>query len=381
MRTHAGAARALPTRGEAYLLPMSTAAAYAPGRVELLGNHTDYNQGLVLAAAIDRGLTVSGRSRADATAVLASAALGRRVEVPLDAVLEQLDDAWASYSLGVVRELQAAGFAPGGFEAEIAGELPPGGGLSSSAALEVATALFLAKLHGWDLAPMALAKLCHRAENEFVGVQSGLLDQATSVFGREGHAVFLDCRSEEIRLVPFPPDLALIIAPSGEPHALVAGEYNARRAECTAAAAVLGVASLRDITPEELRRRGDALPDILRRRALHVAEENARVAEAVAAMERGDAEAFGALMFASHESSRRNFENSTPALDRLVERARPLPGVLGARLTGGGFGGSILVLAAADRADEVAQELRNASGHAGGGGSAPFLTVPSDGAR
>ena len=192
-------------------------SAYAPGRVELLGNHTDYNQGVVLAAAIDRGLTVSGTARADDTVILNS---NGRVEVSLSELRPQSDQRWANYPLGVVQQLQRAGHEIRGFEATISGDIPAGAGLSSSAALEVATAGFLMKLHNLQIDPLEVAKLCRRAENEFVGVQSGLLDQVTSVFGRADHLVYLDCQTEEIRTLPFPEGFALVIADTGVKHSL-----------------------------------------------------------------------------------------------------------------------------------------------------------------
>ena len=360
---------------------MSKVAAYAPGRVELLGNHTDYNQGVVLAAAIDRGLTVSGTAREDERIVLTSATLRGRIDVPLGAIRQVESEPWANYPLGVTREMLAAGFTLRGFEAEVSGDLPAGGGLSSSAAFEVATALFLARLFRLHLPPLALAKLCHRAENQFVGVQSGLLDQITCVFGRADHVVFLDCRSEEIRTAQFPPDLALIIANSGVTHRLVAGEYNARRAECAAAAEALGVRSLRDVSVAEVERSGANIDSLLRRRALHIAGENERVLQAVDALAAGDGAEFGRLMSASHESSRVNFENSTPELDLLVQLALDIPGALGARLTGGGFGGSIVMLVRAEHATEALEQISERYKARTGIDPMPFVTKAADGAR
>lgn len=329
--------------------------AYAPGRVELLGNHTDYNGGVVLAGAIDRGITVSGKRRKNGRIVLHSNTLSRRFEGSLADIVPQSDEPWANYPLGVVKEFLAAGLSIEGFEAEISGNLPLGGGLSSSAALEVATANFLLKLYGLQLPPMEVAKLCQRAENNFVGVRSGLLDQATSVFGRADHAVFLDFRTEWIRTIPFPHGLALVIADSGAKHSLVQGEYNERREQCHAAAQTLGANFLCEITTEQLM--AAPLDPLVRRRALHVVGENERVWRAVQLLAEGDSLGFGDLMTASHESSRVNFENSTPDLDLLVEIASSLPGVLGARLTGGGFGGSTITLVEATNASLVAEEL------------------------
>ncbi len=337
---------------------MSPASAYAPGRVELLGNHTDYNQGVVLAAAIDRGLTVAGIARHDQLIVLGSRAHGHPVQVSLGELEPPADARWARYSLGVVDQFVRAGFELRGFEAEISGELPGGVGLASSAALEVATAGLLMKLNELRLAPLEVAKLCQRAENNFVGVHSGLLDQVTSIFGRAGEAVYLDCQTEEIRTIPWPADVALIVAEAGGKHDLLQTFYNERREQCAAAADALGAESLREVTPDHLELVEGSLDPILYRRAAHIVSENDRVWRAVTALEAGDAAALGALMNASHESSRVNFENSTPELDQLVARAQAQPGVLGARLTGGGFGGGIVVLVRQDSAEAVAETLR-----------------------
>jgi len=354
------------------------AVAYAPGRVELLGNHTDYNQGVVLATAIDRGLRVSGEPRHDGRIALRSASLGE-FAIDFGDLRPQRQPTWVNYPLGVVRELVEAGIPVEGFSAEIDGNLPFGCGLSSSAALEVATAFFLLQLFEAELAPMQIAKLCQRVEHRFVGVQSGLLDQVTSIFGRAEHAVFFDARSEEVRAIPFPPGLALIIAESGSKRELAAGLYNQRREETGAAAATLGLAALRDISPNELAERD--LPSLLRRRAAHIAGENDRVERALTLLGQKDAPGFGRLMNESHESSRANFENSTAQLDQLVELARDLPGVFGARLTGGGFGGATVTLCESAAAPQVADELGRAYARRSGVHSRIFVCRLSDGAE
>jgi galactokinase len=333
---------------------VTSAVAYAPGRVELLGNHTDYNQGIVLGAAIDRGLTAAGTTRDDNLVRLNSTTLTASIEIPLAQIRRQEKERWSNYGLGVVHEFLRAGCKLGGFSAEISGDLPPGSGLSSSAALEVAIGCLLVKLFDLHITPLALAKLCQRAENNFVGVRSGLLDQVSSIFGRADHLVYLDCRNEEIRTVPFPKELALIIADSGAKHSLVATQYNARREECAMAARALGLSSLREVTLPQLDDPELAIDPVLRRRALHVTGENDRVWRALEALKDGDALTLGDLMNASHESSRRNFENSTPELDLLVSIARAFRGVLGARLTGAGFGGVTVTLVEAARAMAVA---------------------------
>jgi galactokinase len=336
-----------------------TASASAPGRVELLGNHTDYNQGVVLAAAIDRAITVTGCSRPDDRITLASTLTGNTVEIALSRITPRNDQRWANYPLGVVQQFQQRGDAISGFDARIVGDVPAGAGLSSSAALEVAMAGLLMQLNDLRLEPLEVAKLCQRAENKFVGVQSGLLDQATSVFGKADHLVYLDCRTEEIRTTAFPAGFALVIAETGLKHSLVAGEYNARREQCAAAAAALGVSALRDVTPQKLEAARASLDPLLFRRAAHIVGEDDRVWRAVSALGKGDIAAVGELMNGSHESSRVNFENSTAELDLLVAIARSVPGVLGSRLTGGGFGGGTVTLVRLDAAPAALDALRS----------------------
>ena len=353
--------------------------AYAPGRVELLGNHTDYNAGVVLGAAIERGLTVRGSGREDEWITLESATKGA-VKIKARELRPRAEEGWANYVLGVVSELRELGLSIPAFEAEIAGDLPAGAGLSSSAALEVATALFLLKLSGQTLSPLDVAKACQRAEHHFVGVQSGLLDQVTSLFGRKDQAVFFDCRSEEVRTVSFPSDLALIVADTGKRRALASGVYNQRREETHAAARALGVAALRDVSLRELESRTD-LPGLLQRRARHIVGENERVFRALDFLANGNGQGFGQLLNESHESSRTNFENSTPELDRLIGIAQSLSGVLGARLTGAGFGGAAIILCERVRASEIARQVATRYRDQTGLSSTTMITRPADGAR
>ena len=330
----------------------SLVSAYAPGRIELLGNHTDYNEGVVLGAAIDRGISISGKKRDDQVIELDSDSLGK-ITVDAFSLFPLVDNHWANYVLGVVNELRALGISLGGFSARISGDLPAGCGLSSSAALELASALLLLKLQGRELAPLELAKACQRAEHHFVGVKSGLLDQVTSLFGKANHAVFFDARTEQIQTIPFPEGLAIIVAESGKKRQLASGTYNVRRQETRAAASALGVRALRDASITDL----FSLPDLLRQRALHIVTENARVWRALDLLAAGDRVGFGALLNESHRSSKENFENSTPELDQLVAIAQQIPGVLGARLTGGGFGGATITLCEASHVETIATEL------------------------
>jgi galactokinase len=351
-------------------------SAYAPGRVELLGNHTDYNEGLVLGAAINRGITVRGEAASDHRIVLTSNVMGS-VKIDASSLAPLTRDSWANYTLGVVNELRTAGVALGGFAAEITGDLPAGWGLSSSAALELASALFLLKLTQHTLPPLAIAKICQRAEHRFIGVKSGLLDQVTSLFGKADHVVFFDTRTEEIRTIPFPKELALIVAESGKPRELAEGSYNRRRAETQAAAQALGVAALRDASMEQL----NSLPDLLRRRASHIVGENGRVSRALALLAVNDGAGFGALLNESHESSRKNFENSSPELDTLVTIAQGIAGVLGARLTGGGFGGATITLCDASRAEAIALEIADRYAHVAGFQPQVLVAQFADGAH
>lgn len=352
--------------------------AQAPGRVELLGNHTDYNDGFVLGAAIDRCVTVGGEKRTDGRIRIHWTQFGE-IEVHVSELHPLTRNRWANYAIGVTRGLIELGVPITGFEAEVSTDLPIGVGLSGSAAFELATALYLLKLFPFEMTPLDIAKACQRAENRYAGVQSGLFDQVASLFGHADHAVFFDCRSEEIRTVPFLPGLALIIGDSGRSRELMNGEYNLRREQTHAAARALGVAALRDVSPDELARRRH-LPDLLRRRAAHIIGENERVLQAVEFLESGDGIGFGKLMNASHESSRANFENSTPELDLLVTIARELPGVLGARLTGAGFGGAAVVLCERDAADKAATELSQRYSEKSGIEAASFICRVAAGA-
>ena len=328
-----------------------TVIAFAPGRVELLGNHTDYNDGVALAAAIDRGVTIRAE-KLDADLVeISSETNGREVRVSLKNLQRLDEERWANYPIGVIKTLREAGFEIGGMRLRVCSNLTPGSGLSSSAAFEVATAVAALELFGLSIEPMALAKLCQKAENDFVGVHSGLLDQAASVFGKEGEAVLLDFRATTSHTVPLPPGAALLLVDSGVPHHLTGGEYNERRTQCHSAAEALGVTALRDVTSEALFSR--SLDPVIRARALHIVGENERVLAGVLALENGQLDKFGQLMFQSHGSSTRNFENSTSFLDALVEIAATIDGVFGARLTGGGFGGATVWLVEKDKTQKI----------------------------
>lgn len=324
--------------------------ARAPGRIEFIGNHTDYNGGAVLGAAIDRYVSVAAapnaagrfRLRSDSAATLDLPAVpATRLSGP---------EAWANYPLGVWRSLGDFKLPqPAGFDLLVSSDLPPGAGLSSSAALELATALALLKLAGsLAIAPEQLAALGRHAENKYVGVPCGILDQGTSAFGRAGHLVHIDCRGPVFTRVPLPAGAHLWIFNTREKHALIDGLYATRHRECLEAARTLGVALLADLTPAQLPPLERKLAPVLARRAKHVVEEHARVHDTVEALRQGDLATVGRLLTASHRSSQHLFENSTPALDRLVDLLEKHPSVHGARLTGGGFGGAVMALTGED---------------------------------
>ncbi len=358
---------------------------FAPGRVELLGNHTDYNQGFVLSGAISAGVTLNGREAGSAEGAhfqLSSKDFPDALTVSADDLESHRRDHWTSYPLGVARELMRAGFKLRSFEAEISSDLPIGAGLSSSAALEVSTAKFLLTLIDQELDNLELAKLCQRAENEYVGMNCGLLDQVSSVFGKADHVIYLDCLYETVTTVPVPGGVEVLVCHTGAPHRLVGGEYNERREQCFAAAAKLGVSSLREIDGlDELENRAAELSELELSRARHIVGENERVQRGIEALRIEDVATFGQLMFQSHESSQQNFDNSTAELDLLVEIARKTEGIFGARLTGGGFGGAIVAIAAKEKASQIQEQLpREYTARSGHRGKA-YLFRLADGAR
>ena len=318
---------------------MTAVRAFGPGRVNLIGEHTDYNDGLCLPFAIAAGVTVEAADGPGGRIEAHALDLGETDAFAIDE--SEPAEGWRAFVRGTAAELQRAGHALAGAVLRIRGDVPRGSGLSSSAALEVALALALLA-HSGRAEPdrRDLARLCSRVENDWVGAQTGLLDQLAALFGREGHAIRLDMRT--LAVDPVALDLRgwrLVTVDSGVEHAHAGSGYNARRRECAEAAAALGVASLRDAAPDAAAR----LPDPLDRRVRHVLAENARVEEAVAALGAGDLAAVGALLDASHASLRDDYEVSVPEADRTVERLRAA-GAAGARMVGGGFGGAILGL-------------------------------------
>jgi galactokinase len=347
--------------------------AYAPGRVEILGNHTDYNEGFVLSAAIDLGIAMAVSAAPGRTCVLRAVNLDEEIAVELPVKAPVKTPLWANYPLGVVNKLGAFGRIEKGFCATFAGDIPLGAGLSSSAALEVAAALGVGAWCGVQPAQLELARLCQAAENEFTGAHCGLLDQISSLYGAADSLVFTDFRSLKVETVPLGADVCFLIANTRVKHSLVESEYNERRERCEQAAAFFAstldhrVKALRDVSVDELARCASRMDPAAARRAAHVIGENHRVLEARRLLAAGDLKSFGELMFQSHHSSRVNFENSCRELDALVDAARKIPAVLGARLSGGGFGGSVVLMAhpaeAAAVGREVAERYQAAFGH------------------
>lgn len=333
----------------------------APGRVEVLGNHTDYNEGLVLSGAIDRTVWAAVGRRATEPIALCSSRFGAgvvraRADEPTAAGLP----AWIRYPLGVYRALRQRGHRIEPFALALHGDVPLGAGLSSSAAVTVSCATALAALAGLCLEPIELARCCQQAERELVGAHCGLLDPLTALCGQRGHLLLIDFRTETWSAVPFPADrISVAITTSGVARSLATSAYNERRAECARAAAWFarqapGVRSLRDVSRPQLLDADGTLDAVALRRAAHVVGENERVRQAVRCLERHELDRFGALLWESHQSSQELFDNSGPELDALVDIARTAEGVLGARLTGGGFAGATLALL--DRSSQAAYE-------------------------
>jgi galactokinase len=316
----------------------------APGRVNLIGEHTDYNQGFVLPAAVDRYVWYAGRSRADRHVRAFSVDFQDWTEFDLDHLRRDDDHPWSNYLRGVSELLQGGGARLAGADLVVGGDVPREAGLSSSAAVEVAAAAFWQRLSNLDLDPVSVVKLAQRAENDFVGVPCGIMDQFISALGRKDRALFLDCRDLTYRHVPLQSGVKIVVCNSGVKRALAQSEYETRRNQCTEALARLrstglAVNSLREVEPAELEVARHALTEILFKRARHVITENRRVLEAVRALEEGNLERFGMLMNQSHDSLRDDYEVSSPELDLLVKLASEQRGVVGARMTGAGFGG------------------------------------------
>jgi len=332
--------------------------ASSPGRVNLIGEHTDYNEGYVLPMAIDRAVAVAAAVRTDRLLRMFAENIQDSVSVPLDDLFPSSRSTWSNYVKGVASQLERAGDRIPGLDICIRGNIPRGAGLSSSAAIELASAMAFQAAGDHSRPLPHLARLCQRAENEFVGIRCGIMDQLVSAVAREGHATLIDCRTLHTEYVPFPPQAVVLVFDSGVRRALAISPYNVRRDECAAAArelagSVPGARALRDISLEAFEHLEAALEPTLRKRARHVVRENDRVLQAVRAFQSGNLDRIGKLMYESHMSLRDDFEVSTPELDEIVDISATCEGVFGARMTGAGFGGSAIALVAAEKGDAV----------------------------
>jgi galactokinase len=339
------------------------ACAIAPGRLELLGNHTDYNQGVVMGLAIDRFVCIAGKKKAGTEISIYSCEFNQTETFDLKNIAKNPEAKWANYPKGVIEQFQKNGYTLSGFDLAIKSTIPLGSGVSSSAALLVATALALQKLFSGKLQKLEIAMMCHKAEHDFVGANNGILDQYCSVFGKAGHALYIDCRSLEHETVPIlSSDLKIAVCQTNVKHSIVEGEYQSRRKQCEQAAEFFkkkkpGVSALRDVTSDDLKKWGKEMDPLVLKRARHIVEENERVLAGKELLKKGDLDGFGKLLFASHESSRNNFENSCSELDVMVNIAKSIKGVWGSRLSGGGFGGCTLAFVKSDRAEKLAQAV------------------------
>jgi len=364
----------------------------APGRVNLIGEHTDYNDGFVLPMAIDRHVViaadrigVTNDRVAPGQARLFSLALGEWAQVAVAVPIPPGTGTWGCYVQGVIAGCLAAGLDPGAFDAVVHSDLPLGGGLSSSAALEVATATLVEAMTGSRLEPLRKALLCQKAEHDFAGVPCGIMDQCASIMGRAGALLLLDCRSRTTQLIPLAdPQVAALIVNSNVKHALSDGGYATRRRQCEEAARLLGIASLRDASMDQLERARGTLDDVHFRRVRHVLSEIDRTVQTADALRRGDWDAVGRHMVASHASLREDYEVSCPELDVLVELAAaigPAGGMIGARMTGGGFGGCTVSLVRREALDQIIPRIQEGYLRKTGRQATFCVTQPVEGAR
>ncbi len=357
----------------------------APGRVNLIGEHTDYNDGFVMPAAIDFYTWIAAAPRSDPVLEAYSDRFRESVTLSLDALQGPPRRHWSDFIRGVAATLQAAGYALSGANLLIHGDVPLGAGLSSSAFLETATALALASVSGIAVPRLELVKLCQSAEHNYVGTRCGIMDQFIASFGVAGHALMLDCRSLEYRLFRIPENLSLVICNSMVRHELATGEYNRRRADCETGVRILQdhlprIRALRDVTIEELERLRKFLSERVYRRCRHVITENDRVLAAAEALNDEKIDRFGELMYRSHASMRDDYEISCKELDRLVDLASSFPGVYGARMTGGGFGGCTINLVPAENSAEFKKYIAQTYSAATGIVPDVYICKPSQGA-
>jgi galactokinase len=356
----------------------------APGRVNLIGEHTDYNEGFVMPVAIEFSTWVAVAPGSESTIKVRSRSLNAAASFDLRDTLRPKHD-WSDYVAGVIDQIGAPGQPLGGANILIDSNVPIGAGLSSSAAIEVAVGFALLTVNRLPVDRTELALLCQRAENQFVGMRCGIMDQFVSCNGQRDRALMLDCRSLEYKLLPLTPSARMVICNTMVKHEHASGEYNLRRAACEEGVEILRhylptIRSLRDVSPEMLERYQDKLPDVIYRRCRHVVTENDRVERAAAMLERDDLKGFGQLMAASHQSLRDDYEVSCRELDVMVEIAAEQPGVYGARMTGGGFGGCTLNLVAHNQADNFKKQVAFAYEKQTGLNPEIYISAAADGA-
>jgi galactokinase len=356
----------------------------APGRVNLIGEHTDYNDGFVMPAAIEFYVWIAIAPRSDRKLLIHSTNFSETVEIDLQNGVSPRNH-WSDYVAGVAVMLERASHHLQGANLLIHGNVPIGSGLSSSAAIEMASGFALLENSGLAVHRLELVKLCRRAENDFVGARVGIMDQFISGCGQAGHALMLDCRSLEYRLLPLPRDVSLVICNTMVKHELASGEYNTRRAECEEGVRLLarslpGIHALRDVTLAELEADAGMLPKIIYKRCRHVISEDARVTKAAAALDQGDLDTFGALMAESHRSLREDYEVSCAELDLMVELAGQQGGVYGARMTGGGFGGCTINLVRTDAVNDFQSRVGDAYQNSTGLAPQIFVSPAAEGA-
>ena len=335
----------------------------SPGRINLIGEHTDYNEGFVLPAAVNRTTWVAAQRRTDTIVCVYSSTIEERIEFDLRTMRLDAQHGWAKYPKAVLHTLVNRGWKLDGLNMYIESDVPLGGGMSSSAALECAVAYACLALFPYQMDRLSIVKLCQRAENQFIGVACGIMDQYASAFGRKGQALFLDCRSLHCEHIPLAMEKhRLLVINSGVKRKLASGEYNKRREQCAEAVKLLKpkftkMRALRDLEVKDLPDALPILPEILRKRTEHVVRECHRVIEAVAALKQGDLTGFGKLLYASHASLRDLYEVSCPELDLLVNAAQQVAGVLGARMMGGGFGGCAIVLVESSQVETLKHDV------------------------
>ena len=357
----------------------------APGRVNLIGEHVDYNDGFVLPLAIERYTVIAARIAREngSTADIYSVDMDQQVELSVTHAVKRDDSHWSNYIAGVlVGMVEGKGMTIPGFQAVAQSNVPIGGGLSSSAALEVATATLIEAMVGESLPLNEKAKVCQKAEHEFAGVPCGIMDQFSSALCTAGHVLLLDCRDESFQQIPFAdPDVVILIVNSEVKHTLSGGEYADRRSQCEQALKVLGAKSYREVSLQQLLEKKDLLGEVNFKRAHHVVAEIARTVKTAEALKKNSWQSVGALMYASHESLRDDFEVSCKELDVLVEIASKTDGVIGARMTGGGFGGCIVALVHRDNADSISDSICRQYQSQTGIEPTAFTTRPARGAH